>query len=525
MKKSQLIYLLIALSLFSITLKAQEKECEDKGNIYTEVINNSSIIITVCAMKEPFGGQLQITPIIKNKTDKILKIDFEWQIMLTNGRTIKKSCTQGITEPPLILKPRQTIGGRGYLADLDGVTIMLFANKDCIDCKTMTISQIKIIGLTVGVASESKSDKENQIDKSINENSPKSTNNSRNSSGNFNNSPNENIESHSSNSRGNQSANETSKNAENEKSENLNTYNIKNQAIQDQYNDNLAELSAYQASSIVGLAAVLFRNIGNDNVANIPKTGGLRASIGLGFGLQGLPLVKNTETEFYTGTNYNYDEISENIELINFLIGSDISLYPYYGKYFGFALTAKPNVGALYITGLSLGYSVSGGGLVYLGTKSIRVEGSYNVGVRGYYYDSINTFEDGQSLISVNSQNNFEQLSIGINILFPSYYRGKTESQISITYLQDRILSMDKAADDPSSSFIIGGEKGRGVKVALSYNNRIEFYAECYPKYPRMGSIMHKSSADKSGTLFQIGIYRMLDFYKAKYSQHYFNNT
>jgi glutaredoxin len=93
--------------------------------------------------------------------------------------------------------------------------------------------------------------------------------------------------------------------------------------------------------------------------------------------------------------------------------------------------------------------------------------------------------------------------------------RGRGRISLGFGYLLHTapLIKNTKTEYYVSYRYSIKGATSKGVKLALSYNNRIEFFAEFFGKYPRMGNYEYTLNADKTGYYFSIGVLRKLDFY------------
>lgn len=275
---------------------------------------------------------------------------------------------------------------------------------------------------------------------------------------------------------------------------------------QRQANMEAASTAAASALALhVGVAMMLFNDVGEHQAENDFFASTLRFKGQAGYTVTTAPIWQNFTQETYDGNTYTYDSETKDYQTgtLDFAAGGEI--WPVYSKTLGFGVQAAGYAGHGFLF-QNFSWGASGGFTAFAGAEQLKLQVGYQTGIRNfsyYYWIEPTQIGDGKS------RYNFQRYSVGPRFSWDQEKR-----------VQAHNLSILALFENPSFQNL-----SRATPALLAYQNgmRIEYdnfhgfhaFGEYFWSYRRSGEKSYGFGEDATpgGEFFRVGVLRNFDMF------------
>lgn len=300
-------------------------------------------------------------------------------------------------------------------------------------------------------------------------------------------------------------AEEQRRKMEYERQQRLKEYQQRNDE-QRQQNMEVASTAAASALALhVGVAIMLFDDVGNHQAENDFFASTLRFKGQAGYTVTSAPIWQNFTQESFDGNSFTYDSETKNYQTgtLDFAAGGEI--WPVYSKSFGFGVQAGGYAGHG-ILFQNFSWGLNGGLMAYAGADVMKLQVGYQTGIRNFSF--FNWLEPTQTADG-KSRYNFNRYSVGPRFSWDQEKRVQAHNLSVLALFENPSFQGLNRATPALLAF------QNGVRIEYDNFHGIHAFAEYFWSYRRSGERSYGLSADANagGEFIRVGVLRNFDMF------------
>lgn len=300
-------------------------------------------------------------------------------------------------------------------------------------------------------------------------------------------------------------AEEQRRKMEYERQQRLKEYQQRND---EQRQENMAVASSAAASALalhVGVAMMLFDDVGQHQAENDFFASTLRFKAQAGYTATSAPIWQNFTQESYDGNTYTYDSDTRNYQTGTLDFAAAGEIWPVYSKTLGFGVQAGGYAGhGLLFQNFSWG--LNGGFTAFAGDEALKLQVGYQTGIRNFSF--FNWLEPTQTAYG-KSRYNFNRYTVGPRFSWDQEKRVQAHNFSLLAIFENPSFRNLSRATPALLAF------QNGVRIEYDNFHGIHAFGEYMWSYRRSGEIEYGFGEDASagGDFFRVGFLRNFDMF------------